>query len=158
MTPFLQPVPHQCLRQEHGRVLQASWLEWPVPHSSGSTQLRGQLRLAARHSVLVFLQIKIELTFGRSSINIHTGSTKRGIGDCFGGAYPEIFPLSGWLTAPLGGSLGSGCLWRRDLELLPQTSLPKSHRTPRTDARPGRPGWEAEGCEAVLGFVSAKGI
>ena len=73
-------------------------------------------------------------------------------------AYPEIFLSSGWWTSPPEGSPESGCLWRKDWESLPQTWLPKSQQMPLTDAPLGRPSWEAEGCERVWGFLSAKGI
>lgn len=73
-------------------------------------------------------------------------------------AYPEIFLLFGWLTSPPEGSLVSGCLWKKDLELLLQTWLPKNHQTSPTNARLGHQNWEVEDCETVWGFLSAKDI
>ena len=90
------------------------------------------------------------------SINAHTCSSKNQ--KLPFEAYPEIFLSSGWWTSPLEGLPESGCLWRKDWEFLPQTWLPKNQQTPLIDAPLGRPSWEAEGCERVWGFLSAKGI
>lgn len=73
-------------------------------------------------------------------------------------AHPGISPSSGWSISPPEGSLEFGCLWKTDLELLPQTWLPENQQRSLINAPPGRPDWEVEDCETVWGFVSAKSI